>query len=49
MVTDENDTEWARSAAMLGGEISNMLIFEKELHRNVHNHQIYSRYILMAW
>ena len=45
----KNMTECAKSAVMPGGEISKcVLIFYKELHRGVHYHPIYSKYMLMT-
>ena len=40
-------TECAKSAAMLDEEISKYVDIYKELHRDVHHHPIYARYILM--
>ena len=34
---------------MLNGEISKYVDIYKELHRDIHYHPIYSRYMLMTW
>ena len=46
---DENMTKCARSAVMLDGKIFRYVDIYKELHRDVHHHPIYSRFILMTW
>ena len=46
----KNLMEGARSAVMLDGECLRklILVFHKELHRDVHHHPIYSRCMLMT-
>ena len=44
----KHKTEWATSAVMLDGEISKYVDILQGVHRDVHYHPIYSRYILMT-